>query len=271
MAYKRISPTPVEEGGTGAQTLTDHGLLVGSGTSAVTALTVGTNGQVPVGSTGADPVFATIASSDSLLTLTGGAGTLDITANQAVSASSTLTDNLVIRGDGGTRGVQTSTVSISDAGEMTNTSQPAFLGVSALNTSVTGDSTVYYFGDTDVGSALTEVYDQNSDFTAGASGGAVFTAPVTAKYFLDAACFVRNLGAGHTLSQISIITSNRSYIIDYNGANVRDNSNQYVASIGILADMDSSDTFQVTLQVNNSTKTVNVGGTSSYMGGVLIC
>lgn len=48
MAYKRISPQPVAEGGTGAQTLT--GVLIGNGTSAVTANTV-TQHDVLVGGT----------------------------------------------------------------------------------------------------------------------------------------------------------------------------------------------------------------------------
>jgi len=76
---KELKPSTdlaVQYGGTGASTLTNHGLLVGSGTSAVTALTVGTNGQLCIGSTGADPVFGTPGSSDSTITWTLGAGTL---------------------------------------------------------------------------------------------------------------------------------------------------------------------------------------------------
>ena len=46
-------------------TQTDHGVLVGSGdTSAITALTVGTTGQLLVGATGADPAFGSIAYGD---------------------------------------------------------------------------------------------------------------------------------------------------------------------------------------------------------------
>lgn len=86
MAYKRISPTPVVEGGTGAITLTDHGILVGSGTAAVDVLAVGTSGQVLVGSTGADPIMATISSSDSSITVTGGAGTLGLATTAAGAA-----------------------------------------------------------------------------------------------------------------------------------------------------------------------------------------
>ena len=43
---------PVASGGTGAATLTDGGVLLGSGTGAVTALGQATNGQLVVGSTG---------------------------------------------------------------------------------------------------------------------------------------------------------------------------------------------------------------------------
>lgn len=73
----------VASGGTGLQTITDHGVMVGSGTGAVTPLAVGTNGQLLVGSTGADPVFATAGSSLGSITNTLGAGTFsqDITAS----------------------------------------------------------------------------------------------------------------------------------------------------------------------------------------------
>lgn len=53
------TPIPVSEGGTGAATLTSHGVLLGEGTSAVGQTTAGTTGQVLVGSTGANPAFGT--------------------------------------------------------------------------------------------------------------------------------------------------------------------------------------------------------------------
>ena len=74
MAYKRISPIPVIEGGTGAITLTDHGILIGNGTSAISAAIAGTNGQVMVGVTASTPNF---------VTPTAGTG-LTVTANNAV-------------------------------------------------------------------------------------------------------------------------------------------------------------------------------------------
>jgi hypothetical protein len=72
MAYKRISPQPVVEGGTGAQTFTAHGVLVGEGTSAVAVTAAGTTGQVLTGSTGADPVWASPAASS--ISITGDSG-----------------------------------------------------------------------------------------------------------------------------------------------------------------------------------------------------
>lgn len=75
----------VTEGGTGAGTFTDHGVLIGSGTNAITAAAVGTNGQLLVGSTGADPVFATVASADASINFTLGAGTLDLSVSGTIS------------------------------------------------------------------------------------------------------------------------------------------------------------------------------------------
>lgn len=78
----------VANGGTGRATLTNHGLLVGAGTSAITQLSNATNGQLPIGSTGADPVLATITAGSGI-TVTNGAGTITI-ANSASSGALTL-------------------------------------------------------------------------------------------------------------------------------------------------------------------------------------
>ena len=71
----------VAHGGTGLASITDHGVVVGSGTDPVTPLAVGTSGQLLVGSSGADPVFATPTSSDSSVTFTLGAGTISAHVN----------------------------------------------------------------------------------------------------------------------------------------------------------------------------------------------
>lgn len=71
-------PLPVAKGGTGAATLTDHGILLGSGTSAVTPLGVATNGQIPIGSTGADPVLAALTGTAKQVTVTNAAGAITL-------------------------------------------------------------------------------------------------------------------------------------------------------------------------------------------------
>jgi len=68
----------VANGGTGATTLTDGGVLLGSGTGAITALGQATNGQLVIGSTGADPVLAVLASTGGTIDITNGAGGINL-------------------------------------------------------------------------------------------------------------------------------------------------------------------------------------------------
>jgi hypothetical protein len=86
---------PVASGGTGTSTFTDGGVLLGSGTGAVTALGQAINGQLVVGSTGADPVLATLTGGANI-TVTNDAGSISIAASglgsgtvQSVSATGT--------------------------------------------------------------------------------------------------------------------------------------------------------------------------------------
>jgi len=67
----------VADGGTGATTLTDGGVLLGSGTGAITALGQATDGQLVIGSTGIDPVLATLTAGDGV-DVTNGAGSISI-------------------------------------------------------------------------------------------------------------------------------------------------------------------------------------------------
>ena len=78
-----INPLIVAKGGTGTATLTDHGILLGSGTGAITPLGVASNGQIPIGSAGADPVLAGITGTTDHISVTNGAGsiTLDLDTN----------------------------------------------------------------------------------------------------------------------------------------------------------------------------------------------
>lgn len=61
----------VANGGTGASTLTDHGVLLGSGTGAITATAVGATGEIFVGSTGADAAWLAAGDAGKVLTAHG--------------------------------------------------------------------------------------------------------------------------------------------------------------------------------------------------------
>lgn len=77
MAYHLKSPLPVVEGGTGQITLTNHGVLVGAGTTGITQLAVASTNTVLLGNTGADPSFGTVpnaALTNSSITVSAGAG-----------------------------------------------------------------------------------------------------------------------------------------------------------------------------------------------------
>ena len=71
---------PVGSGGTGASTLTNGGILLGSGTGAVTPLARLTAGQVVIGSTTGDPVNATLTGGSGIA-ITEGDGSITIAAD----------------------------------------------------------------------------------------------------------------------------------------------------------------------------------------------
>lgn len=98
-AYTGSAPLLVANGGTGAQTFTAHGVLIGEGTSAISVTAVGTTGIPLVGVTGADPVFGTAVvggGGTGATTLTNhglliGQGTSPIVATAAGTSSQVLT------------------------------------------------------------------------------------------------------------------------------------------------------------------------------------
>ena len=85
-----ITDLAVADGGTGASTLTDHGVLLGSGTDPITALGAMADGQLVIGSTGADPVVASITDGEGIVT-TAGAGTLTIACKDASESNKGVT------------------------------------------------------------------------------------------------------------------------------------------------------------------------------------
>jgi hypothetical protein len=83
-AINSLNPIQVALGGTGAATLTTHGVLLGEGTGAITALAAAATGATLMGSTGADPAFTGSPSFSGSVTagtsITATSGDLTITA-----------------------------------------------------------------------------------------------------------------------------------------------------------------------------------------------
>jgi hypothetical protein len=81
----------VSQGGTGASTFTSNGVLLGNGTSAISATAAGTTGQVLVGNTGSAPTWATLTGTAVTSISFGTTGLTPSTATQgAVTVAGTL-------------------------------------------------------------------------------------------------------------------------------------------------------------------------------------
>uniref|UniRef100_A0A6M3IZK6 Putative tail protein n=1 Tax=viral metagenome TaxID=1070528 RepID=A0A6M3IZK6_9ZZZZ len=64
--------------------LTDHSILVASGTGDITSIGAATDGQIPIGSTGADPVLAALTGTANQITVTNGAGSITLSTPQDI-------------------------------------------------------------------------------------------------------------------------------------------------------------------------------------------
>ncbi len=82
-----VGTLPVASGGTGAATLTANGILVGNGTTAISASTL-TSGQLLIGSTGAAPVATTITGTANQVVVTNGAGSVTLSTPQSINTTS---------------------------------------------------------------------------------------------------------------------------------------------------------------------------------------
>jgi len=126
---------PVGNGGTGATTLTDGGIILGSGTAAVTAMSVLADGEIVVGDGSTDPVALAAFSSST--------GTLKV-ASGGTGASSLTDKAVLISQDSGTDTV--GSVALTSSGQIIigGSSGPAAATISAgTNVTITnGDGSI---------------------------------------------------------------------------------------------------------------------------------
>lgn len=161
----------------------------------------------------------------------------------------------------------TNVMSVATTGEINYPLQPAFLAyLGTTDSNVTGDGTAYTLG---TGNALTEIFDQNSDFNTNGT----FTAPVTGRYRLSFNMTFQEIGALHTLGNYILSTSNRAYTATYLNVGAVQTGGFYCMSTSVLADMDVNDTATVLIAISGSTKTVDAYGvaTFTYFSGSLDC
>jgi len=153
-------------------------------------------------------------------------------------------------------------------GERTMPLQPAFyanLGTDDAN--VTGDGTTYTVGS---GNALTEVYDQSSDFNTNGT----FTASVTGRYYLMVSIQIQSITTTAFDSLFfQIVTSNRTHTSLVCDPSTFRRSSNLIATFSSFCDMDASDVATTTGTVSGSTLTVgiNSGATRTYFSGYLVC
>lgn len=153
----------------------------------------------------------------------------------------------------------TDTFIMTAAGERTMPLQPAFLAyLGTGDDNQTGNGVIYDLGS---GNALTEVFDQNSDFNVNGT----FTASITGRYLLSATILVDGLTNAMTNEYIQILTSNRRYIYQHNPWN--DNAVGTGASISVtsVTDMDAADTAIVQLRISNG-----AGDTADIVGDAVV-
>ena len=303
-SWNSEDPAQVAKGGTGASSLTDHAVLVGSGTSPVTPLAVANEGELLVGASTADPAFGTSADGDftftsatastkrslsvtqtdntsgtsdaDLLVSTGGTAsgdpsvTFSITGTQSYSMGidNSAADELVITDSTGPSAGNKLWDMTSD-GERTMPLQPAFFAnITALIPNVTGNGTQFLipFNNTR--------FDQGGDFNTGTG---IFTAPKTGRYQFFWRVRVEELVEGSSTTTFSVVeTSN----IDYEGMFARPGSamsaGKFNVGGGVLCDMDAADTANVIVTSDGlglvvDIESITTGVLLTHFSGSLVC
>jgi len=156
----------------------------------------------------------------------------------------------------------TSHMVIDADGHVTKPLQPAFCSHPASdinNLSVGGVSnTTLVFG--------TERFDQNGDYN---NSNGIFTAPVTGKYQLQFSIRLQQVDTATASYDFMITTSNDTYIHRFD-PDFGDSDTEFLTvSLGVLADMDASDTAKLEYYINSGSAQTDVD-VHSFFSGYLV-
>lgn len=191
--------------------------------------------------------------------------TISSTNTNAITGAGTLTyGGLDFSSTSDTINTTTQTACVYRPGITRSLHQPAFLGYLASTVlNKTGAGTTYTLG-TD---ALTEVFDQNNNFTT----AGVFTAPYTGRYFLAGSALLTG-NAANVQTTFNINTSNRVY----STLNGHGSTGQNLSGFGdSVCDMDAADTATFTIsasgEAGNTADVFGSGNAETRVSGFLIC
>lgn len=292
-------PIAVSQGGTGNSTLLAHGVLVGEGTSPLNALAVGSTGTLLVGSTSADPAFATSANGNFTFTSSTASQTRTLTVintDNTAAATSAANVQITVGGtnvgdpqttytvtgstnwsegiDNSASGVYklaastalgtTDTFIMSTAGSLNMPLQPCFAAYnSTTQSNVTGDGTSYNI------LFDTTLFDQATNFSS-----STFTAPIAGNYLFTATVAMSVLATTHTSASATLLVAGNGFaLFGINPGAAKTAASTLTLGGSVLAAMTAGSTAIVAIQVTGGTKTVDlVNGIGGVMfTGALLC
>ena len=142
-----------------------------------------------------------------------------------------------------------------------NVTQPCFSAIVTLSqNNKTGDNTDYTV------QFETELRDQSSNYDATTG---VFTAPATGNYLFTVSVGMTGIVAANNSNMKFVVNGVTQYLIFRLNTNPITGGSQFVGSGSVQIFLANGDTVTVVLQVNQSSKVINV--VNGYFTGALIC
>ena len=230
---------PVGSGGTGATSLTDGGILLGSGTGAITATGVLTNGQLLIGDGTGDPSIATITAGSGI-NVTNGAGSITITSTAGGGTVTNVATAGSVNGLTLTGGAITTTGTITLGGTLANVANSAL-----TNSTISGKALGTNLDDLTIGAGLASsaAYNGATARTAAVGAGTHITVNTN-----DVAVNTSTLITAISGSIIDIIAGDVN--VDANGVSTI----QSTAVEGSMLNTNTADTS--TIEVSSNTLSV---------------